>query len=163
MVMGRKTFDSLPGLLPGRRHIVLTRDPDWQASGAEVVHAAEEALSRAGPGRVSVIGGAELVRPVRRAGEQGRADRSPCRSRRRRHMPAFDRADWREQAREDHPAADGGRPIASSRWCVHYSSSVGPQRLHRPSVFFGALGDSGQSALDSGTIGVRGAGAYPLL
>ena len=29
MVMGRKTFESLPGLLPGRRHIVLTRDKDW--------------------------------------------------------------------------------------------------------------------------------------
>ena len=36
MVMGRKTFESLPGLLPGRRHIVLTRDRDWQAPGAEV-------------------------------------------------------------------------------------------------------------------------------
>ena len=31
MVMGRKTFDSLPGLLPGRRHIVLTRDRNWFA------------------------------------------------------------------------------------------------------------------------------------
>ena len=30
MIMGRKTFDSLPGLLPGRRHIVLTRRSDWQ-------------------------------------------------------------------------------------------------------------------------------------
>src|SRR5215207_4132576 len=30
MVMGRKTFDSLPGLLPGRRHIVLTRHPSWR-------------------------------------------------------------------------------------------------------------------------------------
>lgn len=29
MIMGRKTFDSLPGLLPGRRHIVLTRDTGW--------------------------------------------------------------------------------------------------------------------------------------
>ena len=36
MIMGRKTFDSLPGLLPGRRHIVITRDPDWSAGGAEV-------------------------------------------------------------------------------------------------------------------------------
>jgi dihydrofolate reductase len=36
MVMGRRTFDSLPGLLPGRRHIVLTRDRDWIAPGAEV-------------------------------------------------------------------------------------------------------------------------------
>ena len=30
LVMGRRTFDSLPGLLPGRRHVVLTRDPDWR-------------------------------------------------------------------------------------------------------------------------------------
>ena len=44
MVMGRKTFESLPGLLPGRRHIVLTRDADWQAEGAEVAHRVEEAL-----------------------------------------------------------------------------------------------------------------------
>src|SRR3546814_1278341 len=32
MIMGRKTFDSLPGLLEDRRHIVLTRDPEWQRS-----------------------------------------------------------------------------------------------------------------------------------
>ncbi|MFN3511114.1 MAG: dihydrofolate reductase, partial [Tsuneonella troitsensis] len=30
MIMGRKTFESLPGLLPGRRHIVLTRSPEWR-------------------------------------------------------------------------------------------------------------------------------------
>ena len=35
MIMGRKTFESLPGLLPGREHIVLTRDPDWQREGRE--------------------------------------------------------------------------------------------------------------------------------
>ncbi|MFW1466528.1 dihydrofolate reductase, partial [Vibrio parahaemolyticus] len=34
MIMGRRTFDSLPGLLPGRRHIVLTRDAGWSAPGA---------------------------------------------------------------------------------------------------------------------------------
>ena len=60
MVMGRRTFDSLPGLLPGRRHIVLTRDRAWSAPGAEVVHTAETALSRAGSVPVSIIGGAEI-------------------------------------------------------------------------------------------------------
>ena len=60
MIMGRKTFDSLPGLLPGRRHIVLTRNRDWSAPGAEVVHTVEEALALAGDGDVSVIGGAEI-------------------------------------------------------------------------------------------------------
>ncbi|WP_206367628.1 dihydrofolate reductase [Sphingomonas piscis] len=60
MVMGRKTFDSLPGLLPGRRHIVLTRDRHWQAEGAEVVGGVEEALAASGDQQLSVIGGAEI-------------------------------------------------------------------------------------------------------
>ena len=60
MVMGRKTFESLPGLLPGRRHIVLTRDAGWTAEGAEVAHDVEGALVLAGSEPVSVIGGAAI-------------------------------------------------------------------------------------------------------
>ena len=60
MVMGRRTFESLPGVLPGRRHIVLTRDRNWEAEGAEVVHDVDEALELAAGERVSVIGGAEI-------------------------------------------------------------------------------------------------------
>lgn len=60
MIMGRRTFDSLPGLLPGRRHIVLTRDPTWRAVGAEVAHDVADAIALAGHGPVSVIGGAEI-------------------------------------------------------------------------------------------------------
>ena len=60
MVMGRRTFDSLPGLLPGRRHVVLTRDRSWSAPGAEVAHSVGEALDLAGDEPVSVIGGAEI-------------------------------------------------------------------------------------------------------
>jgi dihydrofolate reductase len=61
MVMGRKTFDSLPGLLPGRRHIVLTRDQSWQAEGAEPVRSVEEAIAVAGDvPEIAVIGGAQV-------------------------------------------------------------------------------------------------------
>ena len=60
MIMGRKTFDSLPRLLPGRRHIVLTRQNGWAAPGAEVARSAQEALDLAGPGDVAVIGGADI-------------------------------------------------------------------------------------------------------
>jgi dihydrofolate reductase len=60
MIMGRKTFDSLPGLLKGRRHIVLTRDRAWSAPGAEVAHSVNEALDLAGTGAVTVIGGVEV-------------------------------------------------------------------------------------------------------
>src|SRR4051794_36736079 len=62
MVMGRKTFESLPGLLPGRRHIVLTRDRAWNAAGSQVAHTVDEALQLAGNEPISVIGGAEIFR-----------------------------------------------------------------------------------------------------
>lgn len=61
MVMGRRTFDSLPGVLPGRRHIVLTRDRNWSADGAEVAHSVDEAFGLAGDETISVVGGAEIV------------------------------------------------------------------------------------------------------
>lgn len=61
MIMGRKTFASLPGLLPGRRHIVLTRDKGWSAPGAEVAHDVAGALALAGDGDVAVIGGADVL------------------------------------------------------------------------------------------------------
>ena len=62
--MGRKTWDSLPDRyrpLPGRRNVVVTRDPDWTAQGAERVGSFSEALGLlADEERVYVIGGAEI-------------------------------------------------------------------------------------------------------
>ena len=112
MVMGRKTFESLPGLLPGRRHIVLTRQADWQAEGAEVAQSPEEALALAGDGDAAVIGGAEVFDLLWAAGtrfeltevfEDTAGDitmRSPA-----------DDPSWREVARESRPAAGGFPPF----------------------------------------------------
>ena len=60
MVMGRKTFESLPGLLPGRRHIVLTRDKSWSVPGVDVAHSKEEALKLARDDAVTIIGGSDV-------------------------------------------------------------------------------------------------------
>lgn len=60
MIMGRKTFDSLPGLLPGRRHIVLTRDTEWDEDGAETAYSPDQAIAIANAPHVAVIGGAEI-------------------------------------------------------------------------------------------------------
>ena len=110
MVMGRRTFESLPGILPGRRHIVLTRDPDWKADGAEVAHDAEEALAMAGNEPVSVIGGADvftLFLPLADRVELTEVlDDIPGDT----VMPdPRDSADWRETLVEVH-APEGGRP-----------------------------------------------------
>lgn len=63
LLMGRKTHDSIGRPLPGRRNIVMTRDPDYQAAGCTVVHSLDEALAEvAGADEVMVIGGANLYR-----------------------------------------------------------------------------------------------------
>ncbi|MCW7947413.1 dihydrofolate reductase [Streptomyces hygroscopicus] len=72
VVMGRKTWDSLPPRfrpLSGRRNIVVTRDPQWVASGAEragsvaqALELAAEPLERAAPAAAWVIGGGEIYR-----------------------------------------------------------------------------------------------------
>ncbi|APG61796.1 diacylglycerol kinase [Sphingorhabdus lutea] len=60
MIMGRKTFDSLPGLLEGRRHIVMTRDTEWEEDGAETAYNVQQALKIATSPHVYIIGGAEI-------------------------------------------------------------------------------------------------------
>ena len=62
VIMGRKTFESLPGTLPRRRHVVITRDADWQAEGVDVAQDEDSALwiADAGGADVAVIGGAQI-------------------------------------------------------------------------------------------------------
>ncbi len=63
IVMGRRTFDSIGRVLPDRRTIVITRNADFQAAGAEVAHSLDRALElTAGEDEVFVVGGAELYR-----------------------------------------------------------------------------------------------------
>lgn len=123
MIMGRRTFDSLPGLLPGRAHIVLTRDGTWRADGVTAVHGAEDALTAAGDTpRVSIIGGAEVFamfmdRADRIALTEVHADVEGDTV-----MPDPRGPEWIETAREDH-AAEGDRPA--------YSFVTLERRLHR--------------------------------
>lgn len=61
LVMGRKTFEVIGRALPGRRTIVITRQPDWRHSDVEVAHSFVDALSLAGPAdEVFVAGGGEI-------------------------------------------------------------------------------------------------------
>ncbi len=61
IVMGRKTWDSIGRPLPGRRNIVITRQPDWAQAGAERAANWADAIAMAGSvERISVIGGAEI-------------------------------------------------------------------------------------------------------
>ena len=112
MIMGRKTFESLPGLLPGRRHIVLTRDRTWSAPGADVAHTVQDALARADAERVTVIGGAEIFQLFAELATQVELTEIHAPAEGNTSMPAFDPVAWQEVSREQHPAEEG-RPAFS--------------------------------------------------
>ena len=108
VIMGRKTWDSLPTAfrpLPGRRNIVVTRDPQWRAAGAEPTHSLDAALALAADApRAFVGGGAELYAlALPRADELllTEIDRDFDGDTR---FPAWDRGAFVETARETHHA-----------------------------------------------------------
>jgi dihydrofolate reductase len=108
VVMGRKTWDSLPRKpLPGRINVVVTRQKDWQAEGAVVVHTLEEAMAETS-GAVMVIGGAEIYQralPLATRIELTEVHKDIEGD----AKFMLDRAGWHETLREDHVAPDGLR------------------------------------------------------
>jgi dihydrofolate reductase len=110
IVMGRKTWDSLPRKpLPGRTNIVLTRDTAFSAADAAIVYTMDEALAFAAseqPREIAVIGGADIYKAA-----LPRASRIYL-TEVHRDFPgdahfAFDRAAWRETSREDRTTPEG--------------------------------------------------------
>ncbi|WP_332812353.1 dihydrofolate reductase [Sphingomonas sp.] len=116
MIMGRKTFESLPGPLPGRRHIILTRDPSWHAAGTETARTAGEALAKAGAKaggeRITIIGGAQIFELLLAEATAVELTEVHCDAEGDVVMPALDAAQWREVSREERPA-EGDRPAFS--------------------------------------------------
>jgi len=108
LVMGRKTFESLPGVLPGRRHIVITRDPDWSADGAEVAHSLDQALTMANAPHVVIFGGAEIYAQALPRANRIELTEIHAEVEGDTLMPPLGEG-WRETFREEH-AAEGGRP-----------------------------------------------------
>ncbi len=99
MIMGRKTFESLPGLLPGRRHIVLTRGA-WSADGAEIAHDVAAALAMAGD-EAFVIGGAEVFAMFEPMADRWQLTEVHELAVGDTEMPAPDPAIWEETSRLD--------------------------------------------------------------
>jgi dihydrofolate reductase len=108
IVMGRKTWDSLPRKpLPGRANVVVTRQPDWNADGAATASSLGQALDGTS-GPVFVIGGAEiyeLALPHARRIELTEVHRDFDGD----ATFAFDRTGWTETAREGGTTPEGLR------------------------------------------------------
>jgi len=110
VIMGRRTWESIGRALPGRRNIVVTRQPGFAAAGAHVASSLEESIALCGDARLAfVIGGAALYAaalPIADALEFTEIDAAFDGDTK---FPAFDRGEWREVRREPHRSADGLR------------------------------------------------------
>ena len=62
IIMGRKTYESVGRLLPGRKNIIVSRNVDLKIEGAEVYPEIDMAISHANSNKVFIIGGAEIYR-----------------------------------------------------------------------------------------------------
>lgn len=107
MIMGRRTFDAIGRMLPGRRSIVVTRDQGWQAAGAEVAHSVDEAVRLAGIGAdtdaVMVIGGGEIYRQTMDLADRLEITHVHADVPGDTRFPDIHPAVWQEAARSDEP------------------------------------------------------------
>ena len=105
MLMGRKTFAAIGKPLPGRKSIVLTRDPAWRAEGVVAVRSLDEAFAEAGDvPELAVVGGAEIYRLPLPLANRVYLTRIHADIEGDTVFPELNPAEWREVERTEHPA-----------------------------------------------------------
>ena len=108
MIMGRKTWESLPGRLPGRPHIVVTRNPAYRADGATVANSLTAAIAAAGDSEaVFIIGGAELYAQALPLADRLELTEIDAEFEGDTRFPTWDREAWQQTARDSHSSANG--------------------------------------------------------
>ncbi len=107
IIMGRKTYESIGRLLPGRTTVIVTRQPDYRVPGAVVAHSLDAAVAACGADEeIFVIGGGELYREVLPRADRiylTTVDAEPAGDT---FMPEMNAADWRESSGESFGADD---------------------------------------------------------
>lgn len=107
VIMGRKTFDSIGRALPGRRTIVVTRNPSWSHPDVETAHSLADALALAGPAdEVFVVGGGEVYGEAMPFAQQMLLTEVPDAPEGDTFFPEWVVQDWREVDREHHDGFD---------------------------------------------------------
>jgi dihydrofolate reductase len=108
IIMGRKTWESIGQPLPGRTSIVVTRDADYVAEGAKVVHSIQDALRLAesiaiidGTEEAFVIGGAALYATAMPIADRFHLTRVHAEVVGDTVISGFDESEWREVSRND--------------------------------------------------------------
>jgi dihydrofolate reductase len=113
IVMGRKTYESIGRLLPGRINIVVTRDRELAIPGATIVHSLDDALAAAGSAPdVFVIGGEQIYALALPRADRLELTEIDTAIEGDAWFPQWDRAAFRESARESHTDPATGLPFS---------------------------------------------------
>ncbi|WP_378185582.1 dihydrofolate reductase [Aquimarina sp. W85] len=105
IIMGRKTFESFPKPLPNRVHVVITRNKNYKAEGAIVVHTMEEALLLAKKDdQPFIIGGGEIYTIGLQYADKIELTRVHANVEADTFFPKISNAMWRLESNEYHPA-----------------------------------------------------------
>ena len=129
MIMGRRTYESIGRPLPGRRTIVVTRDPEWTAAGVTVAHSVDQAITQAvsfgaspveasataASGTVStvmVVGGGDIYRQTMHRADRLEITQVDADVAGDTRFPEIDPSIWQETARQD---ADGYAFVSYAR------------------------------------------------
>jgi dihydrofolate reductase len=110
VIMGRKTWDSLPPKfrpLPGRLNLVVTRQPAWQAQGAQAVASLQDAIALCGEAPDAwVIGGAQIYAQALPLAERVVVTEIDLQMQGDAFAPELG-SEWGESSRESHVSANG--------------------------------------------------------
>jgi dihydrofolate reductase len=105
IIMGRKTWESIGRLLPGRTTVVVTRQRGYEVPGATVAHSVKEAVAAArGDEEIFVIGGAEIFREALPLADRVYLTTVQAEVAGDTFMPAFEGGGWRVASYQRHPA-----------------------------------------------------------
>lgn len=109
VIMGRKTFESMDGPLPHRTHIVITRQPGYQADGCYISNSVDEAFKLAeqqGLEEVFILGGAEIYKQTMTKADRMFITEVKSTFKGDTFFPEIDTNYWKEVGRDTHPADD---------------------------------------------------------
>jgi len=108
IIMGRKTYDSLGRLLPGRTTVIVTRNQDYKVEGAIVVHSLEAAITACGDDNEAfLIGGAELYKDGLKIANKLYITEIDAEYEGDAFFPEFEASQWFAAQRESHQAENG--------------------------------------------------------
>ena len=110
IIMGRKTWESIGRLLPGRTTVIVTRQRGYSVPGAIVTHSLQDAIvASRGDDEVFVIGGAEIFREALPLADRVYLTTVDAEMAGDTFMPAFESAGWREASSRPFPADERNR------------------------------------------------------